>query len=206
MALPLVRVARNRYGIAVVAVALVAVAAGEVAWGMHTTRTLYVGEAPLRTSSRDAASTWLAATGRSSDILFGYDPLFLGAWERNSSFSRLVVPRADTKLALQTLYRADKPLGRGIWVLDASDTNNNAPKLTIPLRRPKPAGKFDTRVFGPFLVVRSKRPTHSIREYLLETQAVQFVGESLYIGDSDINLLTVERALGLRGLDGAARR
>ena len=91
-------------------------------------------------------------------------------------------------------------------MLDASDTNNNAPKLTIPLRRPKPAGKFDTRVFGPFLVVRSKRPTHSIREYLLETQAVQFVGESLYIGDSDINLLTVERALGLRGLDGAARR
>ena len=55
-------------------------------------------------------------------------------------------------------------------------------------------------------VVRSKGPTHSIREYLLETQAVQFVGESLYIGDSDINLLTVERALGLRGLDGAARR
>ena len=35
---------------------------------------------------------------------------------------------------------------------------------------------------------------------------MQFVGQSLYIGDSDINLLTVERALGLRGLGGAGPR
>ena len=73
---------------------------------MHNTRTLYVGEAPLRTASREDASAWLAATSRPSDILFGYDPLFLGAWERNRSFSDTVVPRADTKLALRVLYRA----------------------------------------------------------------------------------------------------
>ena len=36
----------------------------------------------------------------------------------------------------------------------------------------------------------------------VRTQAVQFVGQSLLLGDSDINLLTVERALGLRGLGG----
>ena len=45
-----------------------------------------------------------------------------------------------------------------------------------------------------------------IREFLLETQSVQFVGEDLYLGDSDVNLLTVERALGLRGLGGSGRR
>jgi hypothetical protein len=206
LATALVELARTRAGVAAAAVALVALCAGEVLWGLHKTRPLYAGEPAARGGARTAASEWLASTAQPDDVLFGYDPLFLAAWERNSSFSRLVVPRADTKLALQTLYRADKPLGRGIWVLDASDTNNNAPKLTIPLRRPQPAGKFETRVFGPFLVVRSARPTRSIREFLLETQAVQFVGESLYLGDSDINLLTVERALGLRGLDGAAKR
>ncbi|HSU39652.1 MAG TPA: glycosyltransferase family 39 protein [Polyangiaceae bacterium] len=206
VALPLVRIARNRYGVVLVAVALVALGAGEVAWGMHNTRTLYVGEAALRTSSREAASTWLASTSRPSDILFGYDPVFLGAWEQNRSFSDVVVPRADTKLALHVLYQQPKPLGRGLWVLDASDNNNFTPRLHIPLRYPRPASKFDARVFGPFLVIRSRKPTGTIREFLLETQAVQLVGQSLYLGDSDINLLTVERALGLRGLDAGGPR
>ncbi|MFL6034093.1 MAG: hypothetical protein ACJ74I_03370 [Gaiellaceae bacterium] len=206
VALPLARIARNRYGIAVVAVVLVALGAGEVAWGMHNTRTLYVGEAPLRTLSRDAASTWLAATSEPSDILFGYDPLFLGAWEQNRSFSNVVVPRADTKLALHVLYQDPAPLGRGVWVLDASDNNNFTPRLHIPLRYPRPASSFEARVFGPFLVVRSRKPTGTIREFLLQTQAVQLLGQSLYLGDSDINLLTVERALGLRGLDAGGAR
>ena len=206
VALPLARIARNRYGVAVVTVALVALGAGEIAWGMHNTRTLYVGEAPLRTTSREDASAWLAATSRPSDILFGYDPLFLGAWERNRSFSHVVVPRADTKLALHVLYRQPKPLGRGVWVLDASDNNNFTPRLHIPLRYPRPASEFESRVFGPFLVIRSRRPTRTIRQFLLQTQAVQLVGQSLYLGDSDINLLTVERALGLRGLDAGGAR
>ncbi|MHB8643539.1 MAG: glycosyltransferase family 39 protein [Gaiellaceae bacterium] len=207
LARPLVDLAqRRRLGLAVAAAAVVTLGFGEVAWGLNKTRSLYPGAPPARVDARNAASAWLAAGARPNDILFGYDPLFLGAWERNSSFSDTVVPRADTKLALRVLYRAAKPLGRGIWVLDASDTNNNAPRLTIPFRQPRPAAKFETRVFGPFLVIRSRRPTRSIREFLLETQAVQFVGQSLYIGDSDINLLTVERALGLRGLDAAAHR
>ena len=50
--------------------------------------------------------------------------------------------------------------------------------------------------------MRSRKPTRTVREFLLQTRAVQFVGEDLYIGDSDINLLTVERALDLRGLGG----
>jgi hypothetical protein len=206
VALPLARVARNRYGVVLVIAAVVALGAGEVAWGMHNTRTLYVGEAPLRVASRDAASTWLAATSRPNDILFGYDPLFLGAWEQNRSFSHIVVPRADTKLALNMLYKLRRPLGRGVWVLDASDTNNFTPRLHIPLRYPRPASKFDVHVYGPFLVIRSREPTRTIREFLLQTQAVQLLGQSLYLGDSDINLITVERALGLRGLDAGGAR
>ena len=152
-----------------------------------------------------AASTWLAATSRPNDILFGYDPLFLGAWEQNRSFSHIVVPRADTKLALHVLYQQPKPLGRGVWVLDASDNNNFTPRLHIPLRYPRPASRVRGARLRPFLVLRSRKPTRTIREFLLQTQAVQLVGQSLYLGDSDINLLTVERALGLRGLDAAAR-
>jgi hypothetical protein len=206
LALPLVRLARSRNGLIIVVVALLALGTGEIAWGVHNTRTLYAGEPQIRSDGRVAASTWLAATGEPRDVLFGYDPLFLGAWERNRSFSHTVVPRADTKLALHVLYRARKPLGRGVWVLDASDNNNFTPRLHIPLRYPRPASKFDARVFGPFLVVRSRKPTQTVREFLLQTQAVQLVGQSLYLGDSDINLLTVERALGLRGLDAGGAR
>jgi Dolichyl-phosphate-mannose-protein mannosyltransferase len=206
LALPLVQLIRRRYGVALLVAALLTLGTAEVAWGLHNTRTLYVGEPQIRTDSRDAGSAWLAATGSPNDVLFGYDPMFLRAWERNRDFSRLVVPRADTKLALHVLYRTSKPLGRGVWVLDASDNNNFTPRLHIPLRYPRPASKFEARVFGPFLVIRSRKPAGTIREFLLQTQAVQLVGQSLYLGDSDINLLTVERALGLRGLDAAGAR
>lgn len=209
LALPLVRFAqraRRRIGIPLVAAAILSLAGGEVAWGMHKTSLLYDGEPQVRVDAREAASTWLAEDAKPNDVLFGYDPLFLGAWEQNHAFSSIVVPRADTKLALRVLYRAHKPLGRGIWVLDASDTNNYEPRLRIPLRLPRPYSSFEARAFGPFLVIRSRKPTRTIREFLMETQAVQFIGQSLYIGDADINLLTVERALGLRGLGGTGPR
>jgi hypothetical protein len=206
LAVPLVRLARSRAGLAVAVAAVAALGTGEIAWGLHNTRTLYVGEAQIRSAARADASKWLASKSEPEDVLFGYDPLFLGAWEQNRGFSRTVVPRADTKLALHVLYRERKPLGRGIWVLDASDNNNFTPRLHIPLRRPRPAAKFEERVFGPFLVIRSRQPTRTIREFLLQTQAVQLVGQALYLGDSDINLLTVERALGLRGLDAGGAR
>jgi hypothetical protein len=206
LALPLVRLARSPRGIVAGAAVVLALGTGEVAWGVHNTRTLYVGEPQIRSDARAAGSSWLASTSEPRDILFGYDPLFLGAWEHNHAFSHTVVPRADTKLALHVLYRAPKPLGRGVWVLDASDNNNFTPRLHIPRRYPRPARRFDARVFGPFLVIRSRKPTGTIREFLLQTQAVQLVGQSLYLGDSDVNLLTVERALGLRGLDAGGAR
>jgi hypothetical protein len=208
LALPLVRLARSRVPLALPLAALVVISLGalEVAWGLHKTPLLYKGEQEARVAARDAASSWLAATSRPDDLLFGYDPLFLGGWERNHDFSSRVVPRADLKLALHALYHEPKPLGRGVWVLDASDNNNFSPRLSIPLRLPQPASAFEARTFGPFLVIRSRRPTRTIREFLLETQSVQFVGKDLYIGDADINLLTVDRALALRGLGGLGRR
>lgn len=207
LAAPIVAVARERFpvGVAAASLAVGALAVLDVAWGIHKVPLLYNGESVVRTHARDSAAAWLAATSRPNDVLFGYEPLFLGAWERNSSFSDLVVPRADTKLALRALSRAHKPLGRGIWVLDASDTNNFAPSLTIPLRHPRPKSAFEVRTFGPFLVARSRAPARTVREFLVQSRAVQLVGEDLYIGDSDINLLTVERALDMRGFSGTAR-
>jgi hypothetical protein len=99
-----------------------------------------------------------------------------------------------------------KPLGRGVWVLDASDTNNFTPRLHIKLRDPRPAAQCEVRVFGPFLVVRSRQPTRTIREFLLQTLAVPLAGPALLLGASDISLLTVERTLGLRGLDARGAR
>jgi hypothetical protein len=205
LALPLVRVAqsRRRAALPVVAGVLLAIGVGEVAWGVHKTDTLYTGEPAARVQARESAASWLASTSRPDDVLFGYDPIFLAAWERNRDFSRTVVPRADVKLALTVLRLAHRPLGRGVWILDASDTNNFVPKLTIPLRYPTPARLFEVHAYGPFLVVRSRRPTGTTTTFLRQTRAVQFVGEDLFIGDSDINLLTVERALGMNGLDAA---
>jgi hypothetical protein len=188
-----------------VAAAVLALVGGEVAWAAHKTRPLFAGEPRARVEAREAASAWLARTSEPSDILFGYDPLFLGAWERNRQVPDTVIPRADSRLALQTLDALRKPLGRGVWVLDASDTNNFAPKLTIPLVYPHPASAFEVRVFGPFLVVRSRERTLTTQRYLLQTLQVMAVGQTLLIGDADINLLTARQAARRYGVLGGRR-
>ena len=58
------------------------------------------GLSPATARSRYRAvrlySAWLAADARPDDVLFGYEPIYLGAWERErTGFSRTVVPRAD---------------------------------------------------------------------------------------------------------------
>ena len=192
VALGLIEAARGRRSVLVVATA--ALLAAEVAWGWDKTPALYEGEPPARVEARHAASAWLASDGRPDDVLFGYEPLYLGAWERNrSGFSKTVVPRADAKLALDTL-RAAPALGRGVWVFDASDTNNFTQSMEIPLRYPTRKSRFEARVFGPFLVIRSREPTGSAKVFLEQARAAELVGKSLYIGDADINLVTVDRA------------
>jgi hypothetical protein len=185
---------RHRAAPALAVTAVIALIALEAAWGYHKTPLLYRGEPAVRVQARSAASAWLAATGRPDDVLFGYDPLYLGAWERDRVSSQPVVPRADTKLALSVLEAARKPLGRGVWVLDASDTNNYEQKLTIPLRRPSPTSAFEARVFGPFLVIRTREPTRTIRRYLERALAAESLGQELFIGDADVNVATLRRA------------
>ena len=82
------------------------------------------------------ASAWLARTSRPDDVLFGYDPLFLGAWERNRRRLPHASSRAPTRCSrCDALRGAPKPLGRGVWVFDASDTNNFDPQPTIAAAR-----------------------------------------------------------------------
>jgi hypothetical protein len=188
----------TRSRLALVLLVLAALTAAEISWGWQKTPQLYEGEPAARIEARDAASAWLAADARPNDVLFGYEAQFLGAWEREDGFSRTVVPRADAELALNAL-RSASSLGRGIWIFDASDTNNEVTRMTIPLRYPRPKADFEARVFGPFLVIRSRRPTSTPRRFLEQSRWVELVGKSLYMGDADVNMLTVERALARLG-------
>ncbi len=178
----------------------------DVSWATQRTPQLFNWEPSMRQETRAEAETFLAETSRPSDILFGYEPVFLGAWERNASFPTVVLPRADSVLALRTLERLPKPLGRGVWVLDASERNNIRPRLEIENRDPGPASLFETRVFGPFLILRTRRPVETEDAYLFAAARVMLVGRSLGIGDSDINMQTVERAnRALRGYGPSVR-
>jgi hypothetical protein len=181
-------------------VALAALVVAQVAWAWQKTPPLFEWEPDARQTARADASAYLAATSRPDDVLFGFEPLFLGAWERNGNFPLTVLPRADANLALSTLLELERPLGRGIWILDASEPNNPAPALEIALRRPTPVEDFDVRRFGPFLVVRTAQPTETPARYFELAGRTLLLGRSLWIGDADINLLTVERAArALRG-------
>jgi hypothetical protein len=182
---------RGAWLAAIVVAALLPV---EVAWGWHKTPALFKRENPVRVSARHKAADWLAATSRPDDVLFAYEPLYLAAWERGgSTVSRTVVPRADPKLALQTL-RETRPLGRGVWVFDAGDNNNYVKSTRIELRLPFPHNEFEGRVYGPYLVIRTRRPTVTVDHYLDDARKVELIGKSLGMGDADINYATIRRA------------
>jgi hypothetical protein len=176
------------------ALVVAALLPAEIAWGWHKTPALFKRENPVRVSARHRAADWLAATSRPDDVLFAYEPLYLSAWERGgSTVSRQVVPRADPKLALEALREAEKPLGRGVWVFDAGDNNNYVKRTRIELRLPFPRSEFEGRVYGPYLVIRTRRPTVTIDRYLDDARKVELIGKSLAMGDADINYATIRR-------------
>ena len=183
----LVHVGRRRPAVA--AALLAALVVADVSWAWHRTSSLFDWEPDARQAARAEAERWLAATSRPDDVLFGYEPLYLGAWERNRSFPTTVVPRADARLALQTLERAGR-LGRGVWVLDASERNNIRPQLEIEYRVPTPPALFQVRVFGPFLVVRTVEPVVTPKAFLYDAARTMLVGQQLGIGDADVNVRT----------------
>ena len=179
---------------AVAAAGLILVLAAQVAWGLDRTRWLYTGEPEARAAARAEAAEWLAATGRRDDVLLGYEPTYLDAWEAGAPFGEIFVPRADPKLSVEALEEAGKPLGRGTWVLDASDElDQDRVRLTIPARPPGP--DFEARGFGPFLVLRSRERIGTVEEFLEATIRVQELAVELEIGDAGRNLLTAEEAL-----------
>ena len=125
----------------------------------------------MRQEARADAAAYLAATSHPNDVLLGYDPLFIQAWERNGDFPLVTLPRADADLALHNLLDLERPLGHGVWVFDASKTTNYVRSLQIPLRSPRPASAFEVRDFGPFLVIRTREPVVTPDRYLLRARA-----------------------------------
>jgi hypothetical protein len=137
------------------AVPLVAVlVALELAWAVDRTPELFEGEAGSTAAARADAAAWLAGTARPGDVLHGYHPVFLAAWERDRSFPRRVVPRADAELALEALEAA--PPGRGVWVVEG----------------PAAAQGLESRRFGDLTVVRSRAETGTPARYLDEAESV----------------------------------
>ena len=106
----------------------------------------------------------------------------------------MIVQRADPRLAVESLDEASKPLGRGVWVFDASDQSDpGRVSLTIPETVPGPI--FESRAWGPFLVIRTKEPVRNAEDFFRDTAAVELEGRILGVGDASINLQTAVTAL-----------
>jgi hypothetical protein len=178
----------------VIALSLGVIVSAEVAWGWSRTPWMYAGEPASRKDARAAAAAWLTATSRPDDVLFGYEPLYMDAFEKGAPFGRYIVQRADPNLALDTLGEIPKPLGRGVWVFDSTDQLDiSKQRFTVPTRTPGP--QFEARAFGPFLVIRTKEPTRTAEVFLRDTAVVEFNGEILGIGDAGLNHQTAVTAL-----------
>ncbi|HWL34305.1 MAG TPA: hypothetical protein VNP89_11945 [Gaiellaceae bacterium] len=185
--------------------ALAALIVAQLAWTWDRTPELFEWEPDVRQEARADAAAYIAATTAGDDVLLGYDPLYLQAWELDPELPLVVLPRADADLALHSLLSLERPLGHGIWVLDSSKTTNIERSLQIPRVSPRPESAFEVRDFGPFLVIRTREPVVTPKRYLERAGQAMLVGKRLYLGDADINLPTIERAArALRGY-GASR-
>jgi hypothetical protein len=174
---------------AIVAAAAVAVLiVGEARWAERKTPPLFDGDPPGEALARDRATAWLVAGARPDDVLLGYEPVYLRAWERDRSFSRHALPRADPELLAQALKDVPAPLGRGVWVFDASDTTNVWERQMIRFALPEPATAFEGRAYGPYLVIRSRKPLRTRQRFLDVSEEVMRLGRTLQIGDADVNL------------------
>jgi hypothetical protein len=174
--------------------AVVVLLIGEVRWTHEKTPPIFDGDPPGETQARAAAAAWLASTYRPSDVLLGYEPVYLQAWEQNRSFSGHTLPRADPALLASALKEIPEPLGRGVWVFDASDTTNVKERQTIRYALPTPQAAFEARAYGPFLVIRSRNPLGTRANYVAVSEEVMRLGRTLEIGDADINLRALLRA------------
>jgi hypothetical protein len=190
LAVPLVAVGRLRPPVTAVAAAAAAavLVVGEARWAEQKVPALFDGDPPGESAARDEAATWLVAEGRPDDVLLGYEPVFLSAWERDRAFSRYALPRADPDLLAKALKDVPEPLGRGVWVFDASDTTNLWERQTIRYAVPTPASAFEARRYGPYLVIRSREPLRTRQHFLDVSEQVMRLGRELQIGDADVNL------------------
>jgi hypothetical protein len=179
---------------AALALALGVLLSAQIAWGWSRTPWMYAGEPQVRTEARAEAAAWLAATSRPDDILFAYEPLYLDAWRKGAPFGSSIVQRADPKLALDTLGEIPKPLGRGVWVFDATD-HLDVSKQRFTIAGTSPGPQFEARAFGPFLVIRTKKPTVTAETFLRDTAVVEFNGQILRITDAGLNHQTAVTAL-----------
>jgi 4-amino-4-deoxy-L-arabinose transferase-like glycosyltransferase len=196
LAVPLVELGRVRppLTVALAAAAIATLLVGELRWAHDKTPPLFDGDPASRVAARAAAASWLASTAQPDDVLLGYEPLYLRAWEQNRSFSTHAIPRADPGLFASALKDVPEPLGRGVWVFDAGDTTNVWERQTIAFALPEPEPMFEGRAYGPYLVIRSRRPLVTRAHYIAVSKTVMRLGLELRISDADINLRTMRRA------------
>jgi hypothetical protein len=196
LAVPLVELGRVRPPLtaALAAAAIATLLVGELRWAHDKTPPLFDGDPASRVAARAGAASWLASTAQPDDVLLGYEPLYLRAWEQNRSFSTHAIPRADPDLFASALKDVPEPLGRGVWVFDAGDTTNVWERQTIAFALPEPEPMFEGRAYGPYLVIRSRRPLVTRAHYIAVSKTVMRLGLELRISDADINLRTMRRA------------
>ena len=149
----------------------------EVSWAWHRTPQLFEWEPNKRQATRAQAEDFLAATSRPDDLLFGYEPFFLGAWERNHVVPgrRPAARRCGARAPARSSGSRSRSAAASGSSMRASGTTSS-PRLEMENRDPGPPGLFETRVFGPFLVLRTREPVEDRDAYLAAAARVMLVG------------------------------
>ncbi len=143
---------------AVAPLVMVALVVAQVSWAWHRTPPLFEWEPDERQATRADAEAFLAATSRPDDVLFGYEPLYLGAWERNRGF-----PGARAASRRRRARAAEAPQGRArrrarSRCLGARRERAQQPPPAARDRRARPGPARESSTRGPSARSSSSAP------------------------------------------------
>ena len=185
---------------AVLALSVAALARDRDRLGLGSGRpTLYAGEPPSGVRRARRPSRWLAATSRPDDVLLRVRPALprrARARRRRGPGGRAPSrPEARARGAARArTSRSGAASGSSTRATAAGSSRRPSTRLEIDDR--SPGLGFETRVFGPFLIVRTRRPDDDAGEFLWDTRTVSRMGYwELDVPTAAINYDTAQSAL-----------
>ena len=184
------------FGPLLAAIVVLAIVPAEIAWALaQDARSVQAREPGPRgrpAGRRRLARRHLASATTSSSRTSPSTSRRGSATARRSRKRWFPAPTRSSRCRRSTTRTSRSGAASGRSTPATTTTRSSGPGSSYACRFPR--SEFEGRAFGPFLIIRTRKPTVTIARYLDDARKAELIGKSLGMGDADINFDTIHRA------------